>query len=136
METQSEFLQLGLSDETLKTIAEKGFEIPTPIQKLAIPVLIHETCDIIGQAQTGTGKTAAFGLPIIEKISKGKDGNVNALILVPTRELALQVTDEINSFKGNRDRKSTRLNSSHRCLTIRSRIDRKSTRLNSSHRCF
>ena len=103
METQSEFLQLGLSDETLKTIAEKGFEIPTPIQKLAIPVLIHETCDILGQAQTGTGKTAAFGLPIIEKISKGKDGNVNALILVPTRELALQVTDEINSFKGNRN---------------------------------
>jgi ATP-dependent RNA helicase DeaD len=103
METQSDFLQLGLSDETLKTIAEKGFETPTPIQKLAIPVLIHETCDIIAQAQTGTGKTAAFGLPIIEKLALGKGKNVSALILVPTRELALQVTDEINSFRGRRD---------------------------------
>ncbi|MDX9846180.1 MAG: DEAD/DEAH box helicase [Tenuifilaceae bacterium] len=103
METQTDFTQLGLSDETLKTIAEKGFEIPTPIQKLAIPVLIHEQCDIIAQAQTGTGKTAAFGLPIIEKLALGKSDNVSALILVPTRELALQVTDEINSFRGNRD---------------------------------
>ncbi len=103
METQSEFLQFGLSEETLKTIAEKGFETPSPIQRLALPVLINETCDIIGQAQTGTGKTAAFGLPIIEKLALGKDGKVNALILVPTRELALQVTDEIISFKGNRN---------------------------------
>jgi ATP-dependent RNA helicase DeaD len=103
METQSDFLQFGLSEETLKTIAEKGFETPSPIQKLALPVLINETCDIIGQAQTGTGKTAAFGLPIIEKLALGKDGKVNALILVPTRELALQVTDEIISFKGNRN---------------------------------
>lgn len=103
MDTQSEFLQFGLSEETLKTIAEKGFETPSPIQKLALPVLINESCDIIGQAQTGTGKTAAFGLPIIEKLAISKDGNVNALVLVPTRELALQVTDEINSFKGNRN---------------------------------
>lgn len=103
METQSDFTQLGLSDETLKTIAEKGFETPTPIQKLAIPVIIHEQCDIIAQAQTGTGKTAAFGLPIIEKLALGKSNKVSALILVPTRELALQVTDEINSFRGHRD---------------------------------
>jgi ATP-dependent RNA helicase DeaD len=103
METKNEFLEFGLSEETLKTIAKKGFETPSPIQKLAIPVLLHESYDIIGQAQTGTGKTAAFGLPIIEKLAQSKDGNVNALVLVPTRELALQVTDEINSFKGNRD---------------------------------
>jgi len=103
MSTNSEFMQFGLSDETLRTIKEKGFEVPSPIQKLALPVLLNESCDIIGQAQTGTGKTAAFGLPIIEELSKGKDGNVNALILVPTRELALQVTDEIISFKGNRN---------------------------------
>ncbi|MDD2279747.1 MAG: DEAD/DEAH box helicase [Bacteroidales bacterium] len=103
MDTKSEFLQFGLSEETLKTIAEKGFEVPSPIQKLALPVLLNETCDIIGQAQTGTGKTAAFGLPIIESLAKGKDGKVNAIILVPTRELALQVTDEIISFKGKRD---------------------------------
>lgn len=103
MNTNSEFLQFGLSEETLKTIAEKGFEVPSPIQKLALPILLNETCDIIGQAQTGTGKTAAFGLPIIEGLAKGKDGNINAIILVPTRELALQVTDEIISFKGNRN---------------------------------
>ena len=103
METQSDFSQLGLSDETLKTIAAKGFETPSPIQKLAIPVLINEECDIIGQAQTGTGKTAAFGLPILEKLAPGKKRTVNALILVPTRELALQVADEISSFKGSRN---------------------------------
>ncbi len=103
MNTNSEFLQFGLSEETLKTILEKGFEVPSPIQKLALPVLLNETCDIIGQAQTGTGKTAAFGLPIIEGLAKGKDGKINAIILVPTRELALQVTDEIISFKGNRN---------------------------------
>ena len=103
METQSDFTQLGLSEQTLKTIAAKGFETPSPIQKLAIPVLINEECDIIGQAQTGTGKTAAFGLPILERLTPGKKHTVNALILVPTRELAIQVTDEISSFKGPRD---------------------------------
>ncbi|MDY0253943.1 MAG: DEAD/DEAH box helicase [Tenuifilaceae bacterium] len=103
METKTDFTQLGLSEETLRTITAKGFETPTPIQKLSIPVLIHEQCDIIAQAQTGTGKTAAFGLPIIEKLSTNANQNVKALILVPTRELALQVTDEIISFRGNRD---------------------------------
>ena len=103
MEKQSEFTQFGLSDETLKIIAEKGFEVPSPIQKMALPVLLNESCDIIGQAQTGTGKTAAFGLPIIEALAKEKGSNVSALILVPTRELALQVSDEMTSFRGRRD---------------------------------
>lgn len=103
MSNNSEFLQFGLSQETLQAISEKGFEVPSPIQKLALPVILNETCDIIGQAQTGTGKTAAFGLPIIEHLAKSKATTVSALILVPTRELALQVTDEINSFKGNRN---------------------------------
>ncbi|MFP4557094.1 MAG: DEAD/DEAH box helicase [Bacteroidales bacterium] len=103
METQSEFQQFGLSDETLRIIAKKGFETPSPIQKMALPVLLNESCDIIGQAQTGTGKTAAFGLPIIESLANKKSGKLISLILVPTRELALQVSDEINSFKGSRN---------------------------------
>jgi ATP-dependent RNA helicase DeaD len=103
MLSTSEFLQFGLSEESLKAIALKGFETPSPIQKLALPVLINEDCDVIGQAQTGTGKTAAFGIPILEKIKSGDNKNVKALVLVPTRELALQVTDEILSYKGSRN---------------------------------
>ena len=94
----NEFRSLGLSEETLKAIHAKGFETPSPIQALTIPVLLANQNDIIGQAQTGTGKTAAFGLPILEQITPGS-GNIQALILVPTRELALQVTDELYSFK-------------------------------------
>ncbi|MEG0655846.1 MAG: DEAD/DEAH box helicase [Mucinivorans sp.] len=76
----------------------KGFETPSPIQKLTIPVLLKGENDIIAQAQTGTGKTAAFGLPIIELLVP-RPKTVQALILVPTRELAIQVTDEIQSYK-------------------------------------
>lgn len=94
------FKSLGLSDRMIKIIQEKGFEEPTKIQEQAIPLLLKEDIDIVGQAQTGTGKTAAFGIPIIEKMQKGTK-NVQALILVPTRELALQVSEEINSFKGD-----------------------------------
>jgi len=101
MEHLEEFRQLGLSEKSLEAIEKKGFETPSPIQKLTIPVLLNETCDIIAQAQTGTGKTAAFGLPIIEKIVGGS-GIVKAIILVPTRELALQVTDEIISLASHR----------------------------------
>jgi len=101
MEHLSEFKQLGLSDQSLAAIEKKGFEQPSPIQRMTIPVLLNEDCDIIGQAQTGTGKTAAFGLPIIERIEGGK-GVVQAMILVPTRELALQVSDEISSLASKR----------------------------------
>lgn len=93
-----EFAELGLSDLTLKALKAKGFETPSPIQRLTIPVLLQNDRDIIGQAQTGTGKTAAFGLPIIEQLVPIKK-TVQALILVPTRELAIQVTDEIQSFR-------------------------------------
>jgi len=106
MEHLSEFKQLGLSDLSLAAIEKKGFEQPSPIQRMTIPVLMNEECDIIGQAQTGTGKTAAFGLPIIEKIEGGK-GVVQAIILVPTRELALQVSDEISSLADRRISVST-----------------------------
>ena len=73
-----------------------GFEAPTPIQEQVIPLAI-EGRDIIGQAQTGTGKTAAFGIPMIEQINNSKDG-INGLVLAPTRELAIQVAEELNSI--------------------------------------
>lgn len=95
------FRELGLSETTLGELYKKGFEEPTEIQQKVIPVLLSSESDIIGQAQTGTGKTAAFGLPIIDRIKK-KSGSVQALVLVPTRELAIQVSEEINSFKGKR----------------------------------
>ncbi len=94
------FKELGLSPATLRALEEKGFEEPTIIQEKVIPLLLNGEKDIIGQAQTGTGKTAAFGLPIIERISPGK--KIKVLILTPTRELAVQVAEEINSLKGNK----------------------------------
>ena len=98
-----EFGALGLTDVTLEAIKAKGFETPSQIQKLTIPVLLDDekTNDIIAQAKTGTGKTAAFGLPILERLRPQK-GATQALILVPTRELALQVTEEILSFNAKR----------------------------------
>ena len=91
---------LGLSAETLSVLTKKGFEQPTPIQEQAIPIILNTEKDLIGQAQTGTGKTAAFGLPTIERISK-KPG-VKVLIMNPTRELAIQVADEMSDFVGPR----------------------------------
>jgi len=91
------FKELNLSEELLKAIEKKGFERPTPIQELTIPRLLSEDINIVARARTGTGKTAAFALPLIQKIRE-KTGFVQALILVPTRELALQVGKEINSF--------------------------------------
>ena len=95
------FKDLGLSEEILKELKKKGFEEPTEIQEKIIPILLKEDIDIVGQAQTGTGKTAAFGLPILERLTKPSK-NVQALILVPTRELAIQVSEELNSFKGKK----------------------------------
>ena len=87
------FEDLFISKETLQSISKIGFEEPTPIQIAAIPLIMVES-DIVGQAQTGTGKTAAFGIPIIEKCGRNK--NPFAIILEPTRELAMQVAQEIN----------------------------------------
>ncbi|MDH4027819.1 MAG: DEAD/DEAH box helicase, partial [Nitrospirota bacterium] len=95
------FEGLGLSEATLKALSKKGFEAPTPIQVQTIPLLLRGNKDIVGQAQTGTGKTAAFGLPIIELLSE-KSKTVQAIILTPTRELAVQVAEEINSLKGKK----------------------------------
>ncbi len=91
------FRELGLSDMMLESLREKGFEEPTPIQAKTIPFLLSNKKDLIGKAQTGTGKTAAFGIPIIENIVPDSK-KVQALILAPTRELAIQVTEELSSF--------------------------------------
>ncbi len=97
------FQALGLTEVTLDAIREKGFEEPSPIQKLVIPYfLAHDGNDIIAQAQTGTGKTAAFGLPILERITARKGLLPQALILVPTRELALQVMEELISLNSRK----------------------------------
>ncbi|MGH2318782.1 DEAD/DEAH box helicase [Planococcus sp. SE5232] len=87
------FSELNISETTLKSVKRMGFEEATPIQEGTIR-LGMEGKDIIGQAQTGTGKTTAFGIPLIEKIDT-KDGNVQGLIIAPTRELAIQVSEEL-----------------------------------------
>lgn len=86
----------------LAAVEAKGFERPTPIQKLTIPILLDGRNDIIAQSQTGTGKTAAYGLPILQELVRGA-GSVQAIVLVPTRELALQVTEELVSY--NREKR-------------------------------
>jgi len=96
------FEYLGLSKRVLDAVYKKGFEEPSPIQALTIPVMLRNDINIIAQAQTGTGKTAAFGLPLIEMINP-RERSVQALIIAPTRELAIQVSEEIGSFKGNSD---------------------------------
>jgi len=95
MTTTTTFQQLGLSAEIIKALKENKFEAPFPIQEEAIPFILKGV-DVIGQAHTGTGKTAAFSLPILTKIRRS--GPIQALILVPTRELAVQVTTEINKL--------------------------------------
>lgn len=95
------FASLGLSEVTLSALREKGFTTPTEIQAACIPLLLEGSCDVVGQAQTGTGKTAAFALPILEKINEN-DKSTQALILAPTRELAIQTAKEIESLKGKR----------------------------------
>lgn len=95
------FSDFGLSDTMLQALAAKGFTTPTPIQAKTIPILMEHNRDVIGQAQTGTGKTAAFGIPIVERL-EGHMPYVQAVVLCPTRELAIQVAEEIDSFKGNK----------------------------------
>jgi ATP-dependent RNA helicase DeaD len=92
----SGFAHLGLGDSTLGALADVGYETPSPIQEQAIPLLL-EGRDVIGQAQTGTGKTAAFGLPMVEQVDP-REGAVQALVLTPTRELCIQVTQALRAY--------------------------------------
>lgn len=91
------FQDLPLRETLLKAILERGYVEPTEIQSEAIPLLAQEDTDFVGQAQTGTGKTAAFVLPLLNKID-ARERDVQALILTPTRELANQINDEIKKF--------------------------------------
>ncbi len=95
------FRVLWISEKTLEMLEKKGFENPSPIQAGVIPLLLEWDRNIIWQAATGTWKTAAFGIPMIEKLKK--TWNVQALVLAPTRELAIQVAEEINSFQSGKD---------------------------------
>lgn len=91
------FDALGLSGEVVETIRQMGFETPTPIQEQAIPILLQGDTDLVGLAQTGTGKTAAFGLPLVEMVDSGNK-NTQALIVAPTRELSVQITSDLENF--------------------------------------
>ncbi|WP_372762242.1 DEAD/DEAH box helicase [Pseudoalteromonas sp.] len=99
------FEGLGLSQSLVNAVLEKGYETPTPIQAQAIPAII-ERRDVMAAAQTGTGKTAGFTLPLIERLSSGakaKSNHIRALILTPTRELALQVSENVEEYAKHSD---------------------------------
>nr|MBA3969644.1 DEAD/DEAH box helicase [Gemmatimonadota bacterium] len=95
-EKPTTFADLGLSEDVLGALDALGYEEPTPIQVQAIPLLLAGR-DVIGRAATGTGKTAAFALPLVERIDP-EDRSVQALILAPTRELALQVAEATHRY--------------------------------------
>src|SRR3954453_10324663 len=90
------FAELGLSEPQLDALRHLGYENPTPIQEQAIPALLGGR-DVIGQAQTGTGKTAAFGLPLLQYIEIDQ-AEVQALVITPTRELCIQVTQALRAY--------------------------------------
>ena len=100
------FEDLGLDEYALRAVAKKGFVTPSPIQVLAIPRLLNGDANLIARARTGTGKTAAFGLPIIQNIHDKSD-HIEALILEPTRELAMQTCEEMKSFTSEKFPRTT-----------------------------
>jgi len=94
------FIELGIRHDIVNAISELGFENPTPIQEQSIPVLLTGSNDFVGLAQTGTGKTAAFGLPLLELLDF-EENYPQALVLCPTRELCLQITNDLNNYSKN-----------------------------------
>ncbi len=98
---QISFEDLGLDEIVLDAIKKKGFEVPSPIQVLAIPRLLNGEANVVARARTGTGKTAAFGLPLVQRLREDT-GHVRAIILEPTRELAMQTSTEMESFTTGR----------------------------------
>lgn len=91
------FSEIGLSQDILSALNDLGFENATPIQEQAIPQLLESKRDLVGLAQTGTGKTASFGLPMIEKVDFNKD-HIQALVIAPTRELCVQISNDLQTF--------------------------------------
>ena len=118
------FESLGLGAELLGAIASQGYTAPTPIQAEAIPVIL-EGCDLLAGAQTGTGKTAAFALPIVQRLGENpprqKRRAPRALVLMPTRELAAQVSEQINNFARRLSLRSTMI---YGGVTIQAQIER------------
>ena len=94
------FINLGIRHDIVNAISELGFENPTPIQEQSIPVLLTGSNDFVGLAQTGTGKTAAFGLPLLELLDF-EENHPQALVLCPTRELCLQITNDLKNYAKN-----------------------------------
>src|ERR1700747_1771072 len=91
------FKALGLNDQLVQATTDLGYETPTPIQEQAIPILLSGTTDFVGLAQTGTGKTAAFGLPLLQLMNSA-ERHPQALVVCPTRELCLQITNDLANF--------------------------------------
>ncbi len=91
------FEQLGVRDDLLRAINDMGFVSPMPVQEKVIPVLLDSDHDVVALAQTGTGKTAAFGLPLIQRVDTSRN-SVQALVLAPTRELCLQIASDLADF--------------------------------------
>ena len=94
------FQELGLKQPLLKAIEQLGFEYPTPVQEQAIPFMLHQSKDLVALAQTGTGKTAAFGLPILHLIENNQN-TTQALVLAPTRELCIQIAKDLRNYAAN-----------------------------------
>ncbi len=94
---ESTFEELGVSGEILRAIQEMGYVSPMPVQEKVIPYLLGHNNDVVALAQTGTGKTAAYGLPVLQKIDTNKT-DVQAVIMAPTRELCLQITDDLKDY--------------------------------------
>src|SRR5262245_21476339 len=99
VEDGSRFADLSLREELRRALSSLGYEEPTPIQREAIPLLLKKR-DVLGQAATGTGKTAAFALPMLQRLHEdgGRRGHTSGLVLVPTRELAMQVAEAIHKY--------------------------------------
>ena len=117
------FEELKIKETILKGIQELGFTTPFPIQTQSIPLLLDGN-DVIGQAHTGTGKTAAFGIPMLEHIKNG--GGIQGLIIAPTRELAIQITNELKNVGKFKDQNCNSLwragyRNSARCIKKKTR---------------
>src|SRR5690554_2157049 len=123
------FDSLGLKPEVLSAVKQLGYETPSSIQEKAIPHLLAGK-DILGVAQTGTGKTAAFALPLLSTIDWSK-AQTQVLVLAPTRELAIQVAEAFATYAKNIP--GFRVLPIYGGQEYRTQLDRKSTRLNSSH---